>query len=107
VQRLFKIGERLEALLWEATAQDIPIPERRSRRSLWDEALRGRIGQVSRKNFEVYGVRKMWREVKRREETVARCTVYRFMRQMGIQGAGRKFTTTTNDRRRRGREAPG
>jgi transposase InsO family protein len=72
-------------------------PEKRSRRSLRDEALRERIGQVWRENFEVYGVRKMWREFRRREEPVARCTVYRLMRQMGLQGAvrGRKFTTTT------------
>jgi transposase InsO family protein len=72
-------------------------PEMRSRRSLRDEMLRDRIDRTWRENFEVYGVRKMWKELKRREEPVARCTVHRLMRQMGLQGAvrGRKFTRTT------------
>ena len=72
-------------------------PERRSRRAIQDEVLRERIHKVWTENFEVYGVRKMWRELKRREEPVARCTVHRLMRQMGLQGAvrGRAFTTTT------------
>jgi len=72
-------------------------PETRSRRSLRDEMLRDRIDRTWRENFEVYGVRKMWKELKRQEEPVARCTVHRLMRQMGLQGAtrGRKFTRTT------------
>ena len=59
--------------------------------------LVNQIVDIYRKNKCVYGVRKMWRELKRREERVARCTVYRLMRQMGLKGAtrGRSFTTTT------------
>jgi transposase InsO family protein len=73
-------------------------PERRSRRSLRDEVLRDRIRQVWEENFEVYGVRKAWRELKRQGEPVARCTVHRLMRKMGLEGAvrGRKFKTTTS-----------
>ena len=72
-------------------------PERRCPRARHDEAMRERIEQTWQENFAVYGVRKMWRELKRRGEPVARCTVTRLMRQLGLQGAvrGRKFVQTT------------
>ena len=45
----------------------------------------------------MYGVRKVWRELKRRGEPVARCTVARVMGEMGLKGAGRgrKVVRTT------------
>ena len=74
-------------------------PERRGPRVRRDEVLRERIRQVWEENFAVYGVRKVWRELKRkhRDEPVARCTVARLMDEMGLQGAvrGRKFVRTT------------
>jgi len=74
-------------------------PERRCARARRDEVLRERIRQVWEENFAVYGVRKVWRELKRkhRDEPVARCTVARLMDEMGLQGAvrGRKFVRTT------------
>jgi putative transposase len=72
-------------------------PERRCARARRDEELRGRIRQVWKENFEVYGVRKVWRELRRREQPVARCTVARLMGAMGLKGAvrGRKFVRTT------------
>lgn len=74
-------------------------PERQCPRARWDDVLRQRIRQVWKENFEVYGVRKVWRELKRkyRDEPVARCTVARLMGAMGLQGAvrGRKFVRTT------------
>jgi len=74
-------------------------PERRCVRAQRDEVLRERIRQVWRDNFEVYGVRKVWRALKREEkpEPVARCTVARLMDEMGLHGAvrGRKFVRTT------------
>ena len=47
-------------------------------------------------HFEVYGVRKVWRQLRREGESVARCTVSRLMRRMGLQGAvrGRRVKTT-------------
>lgn len=77
-------------------AQDAD-PARRCARARRDEQLRGRIRQVWKENFEVYGVRKVWRELRRREEPVARCTVARLMDEMGLKGAvrGRKFVRTT------------
>jgi HTH-like domain len=44
-----------------------------------DEVLRPRIRQVWDENFAVDGVRKVWWELRRRDEPVARCTVARLM----------------------------
>jgi putative transposase len=74
-------------------------PAKRSARARRDEQLRERIRRVWFENFGVYGVRKMWRTLLRLGDPVARCTVERLMRQMGLQGAvrGRKFRTTVPD----------
>ena len=47
----------------------------------------------------MYGVRKVWRQLCREGRDVARCTVARLMREMGLQGAvrGRRFKTTKPD----------
>ena len=72
-------------------------PSLRSLRAQRDERLRGDIERVWRENFEVYGVRKVWRQLNREGINVARCTVSRLMHDMGLQGAvrGRGFKTTT------------
>ena len=74
-------------------------PERRCPRARRDDVLRERIRQVWEENFAVYGLRQVWRELKRkhRDEPVARCTVARLMDELGLQGAvrGRKFVRTT------------
>ena len=56
----------------------------------------GRICRVYDKHFGVYGVRKVWRQLRREGVTVARCTVARLMRRLGLQGAvrGRRAKTT-------------
>ncbi len=61
-----------------------------------DEALRAGIVRVWRENFEVYGVRKVWRQLNREGIEVARCTVARLMRAMGLYGVvrGKKIKTT-------------
>ena len=71
-------------------------PEKRSRRAQRDTRLRDLIAAAWAENFEVYGVRKMWKALKRGGETVARCTIARLMRQMGLRGVvrGRTFRTT-------------
>jgi len=50
--------------------------------------------------IQVYGVRKVWRRLRREGIVVARCTVERPMRQMGLQGMvrGKPVKTTTSDR---------
>lgn len=52
------------------------------------------------KNFGVYGVRKVWRQLPREDFSVARCTVERLMRQMGLQGGkrGKPVRTTVSDK---------
>ena len=61
--------------------------------------LRDEIQRVWEEHFQVYGVRKVWRQLKREGIDIARCTVERLMRQMGLEGVvrGRKFKTTTPD----------
>jgi transposase InsO family protein len=74
-------------------------PERSPARAKRDAGLRERIEQVWHKNCRVYGVRKVWRQLKRDGVAVARCTVARLMRQLGLAGAvrGRKVKTTMPD----------
>ena len=62
----------------------------------YDEVLREEIRRIWRDNFQVYGARKVWHQLKRDGFQVARCTVERLMRRMGLQGAvrGRKTRTT-------------
>jgi transposase InsO family protein len=75
-------------------------PARRSERAKRDEILKGEVQRVFDENFRVYGVRKLWRQLGRDGITVARCTVGRLMRAMGLQGAvrGRPVRTTLSDK---------
>jgi len=61
-----------------------------------DAVLGCAIRRVWESNFQVYGARKVWRQLRREDLAVARCTVERLMRSMGLQGAvrGKKFKTT-------------
>jgi transposase InsO family protein len=73
-------------------------PERRPTRERRDEALRPEIRRVWDENLAVYGVEKVWRQLVREDVDVARCTVERLMREMGLRGAvrGRAFKITTD-----------
>jgi putative transposase len=68
-----------------------------STRARHDERLRAEIQRVHDDNFGVYGARKVWRQLRREGVRVARCTIERLMRKMGLQGAvrGRRFQPTT------------
>lgn len=72
-------------------------PTRRSARAQRDADLRGEIQRVYDSHFRVYGPRKVWRQLRREGHSVARCTVERLMREMGLAGAvrGRAWVTTT------------
>ncbi len=52
-------------------------------------ALLPDVQRVFEENFRVYGVRKVWRQLKREGHAVARCTVARLMRAADLQWAGR------------------
>ena len=71
-------------------------PAKASSRARRDVGLRAEIRRVFEANFGVYGVRKVWRQLGREGVSVARCTVARLMRQMGLRGVVRgKETRTT------------
>ena len=74
-------------------------PTLRSAREKRDEQLREEVRRVWSDNFQVYGVRKVWRQLNREGVAVARCTVARLMSRMGLHGAirGRRFKTTIPD----------
>jgi len=75
-------------------------PEKLSVRAKRDIALQPEIARVFAENFEVYGVRKVWRQMVRERSDVARCTVARLMRGMGLQGVirGKTVRTTVPDK---------
>jgi putative transposase len=74
-------------------------PSRLPARATRDAVLRARILQIWKANFCVYGVRKVWRELIRQQLAVARCTVARLMRELGLKGIrrGKKVRTTVPD----------
>jgi putative transposase len=69
------------------------------RRAIRDEELRAHILRVFDDNYGVYGARKVWRQLNREDIAVARCTVERLMRSMGLAGRvrGRRRRTTITD----------
>jgi putative transposase len=72
------------------------LPDRARR----DAKLRVGIDRVWKENLSVYGAKKVWRQLRRERVEVARCTVERLMRQMGLGGAirgGKKRRTTIRD----------
>ena len=75
-------------------------PMRLSDRARRDLALKVAIRRVFAENFEVYGVRKVWLQLNREGIEVARCTVARLMRAMGMHGVirGKPVRTTIQDK---------
>jgi len=76
-------------------ADSARLPPRAQR----DARLRTEIRRVWEENFRVYGVRKAWRQLRREEIEIARCTTARLMKRMGLVGAvrGRAVKTTTSN----------
>ena len=70
-----------------------------SARKLHDEELKAEIARVHEENRRVYGADKVWTQLNREGIKVARCTVERLMRELGIYGVrrGRKWKTTIAD----------
>ena len=74
-------------------------PSLRSARKRRDEELKVEIRRVWGENKEVYGARKVWKQLRREGIEVARCTVARLMGELGLRGVvrGRGFKTTVPD----------
>lgn len=75
-------------------------PETAPARVKRDAMLSVAIERVFNANFQVYGVRKVWRQLLRDGHDVARCTVARLMKKMALQGVirGRRVRTTVSDK---------
>lgn len=74
-------------------------PELRSQRHHRDSWLKDEITRVFNENRQVYGVRKVWKQLQREKVKVARCTVARLMKELGIRGVvrGKSVKTTIPD----------
>lgn len=75
-------------------------PDRRSQRDQRDDLLKQEIQRVYDENYGVYGVRKVWRQLLREGFSVARCTIARLMKAMGLAGVrrGKKVRTTVSQK---------
>src|SRR4051812_22268585 len=84
---------------YHAHAARRAAPGKLSARVRRDITLRTEIRRVYEENFRVYGVRKVWRQLLREGIMVARCTVARLMRRMGLQGVvrGKRVRTTISN----------
>jgi transposase InsO family protein len=74
-------------------------PNRRSARAKRDDELCVDVQRVFDENLQVYGAHKIWRQMNREDIRVARCTVARLMKRLGLEGTrrGRRCRTTIPD----------
>ena len=75
-------------------------PELRCTRAKTDDTLMPQIQQVWQSNMQVYGADKVWHQMNREGVAVARCTIERLMKRLGLQGArrGKVIRTTVPDK---------
>ncbi len=85
---------------YHAHAAQRADPAKASPRARREVTLTAQIRRVHEENFEVYGARKVWRQLGREGVVVARCTVERLMRSMGLRGIvrGKETKTTIADK---------
>ena len=74
-------------------------PDLRCARAKRDDTLKPEIQRVWQANMRVYGADKVWKQMRRERITVARCTVERLMKRLGLQGVrrGKVVRTTISD----------
>ena len=74
-------------------------PGRRPARAQRDDEIREQIKRVHEASFGLYGTRKVWHQMRREGIMVAKCTVERLMRAMGLAGVhrGKKTITTISN----------
>ena len=80
---------------WHEHAARLADPGKRSARARRDDVIRGNISRVHEASFGLYGTRKVWHQLRRERIKVAKCTVDRLMRAMGLAGIRRGKTTIT------------
>jgi len=76
-------------------AARVADPGKRSARARHDAEIRRQIRRVHEASFGLYGTRKVWHQLRREGIKVAKCTVERLMRGMGLAGIRRGKTTIT------------
>jgi putative transposase len=81
-------------------------PDKRSARARRDEELRTAIQRIWDANHQVYGPRKVWKQLRREGHAVARCTVERLMRAMGLRGVSRRRAWVITTRAEAAAERP-
>jgi len=105
IVRFFRMGGAAEAekTVFGGIGADpkrFDAPNAGTAQAVGDIALKIEIRRVFNENFQVYGVRKVWRQLQREGFDIARCTVARLMRMMGLQGIirGKPVKTTVSDK---------
>ena len=95
VEPICKLLQVAPSAYWRHAARQRD-PSLRSARARRDAFLMPHIQRVWQANFQVYGADKVWRQLQREGIQVARCTVERLMRQLGLRGVRRgKVVRTT------------
>jgi putative transposase len=99
VEPICKLLPIAPSTYYEAISKRTDV-DRLSVRARRDMAMKIEIRRVFNENFQVYGVRKVWRQLQREGFDIARCTVARLMRAMGLQGIirGKPVRTTVSDK---------
>ena len=76
-------------------AARVADPQRRSARARRDDEIKQEIRRIHGDSSGLYGTRKVWHQMRREGATVAKCTVERLMRAMGLAGVRRGKSTVT------------
>jgi putative transposase len=98
VEPICKVMQIAPSTYW-LHAQRKAKPHLRPERAKRDDVLAPHVHRVWQANLQVYGVRKVWRQLLREGVPIARCTVARLMRGQGLQGVvrGKRVRTTFTD----------
>ena len=98
VEPVCKLLQVVPSAYWRHAARQ-RNPSLHSARSRRDEFLIPHIQRVWQANFQVYGADKVWRQLQRQSIQIARCTVERLMRRLGLRGVirGKTVRTTIGD----------
>ena len=98
VEPICKVLQIAPSCYWRHAAQ-MREPALRCDRAKHDDELIPQIQRVWHANMQVYGADKVWKQMNREGIAVARCTIERLMRRLGLRGVrrGKVVRTTTPD----------
>ena len=98
VEPICKILQIAPSTYYRHAARQADVRQR-SARTQRDQQVCASIQRIWEENFHVYGSRKVWRQLRREGMAVARCTVERLMRRLGLKGVrGKSIKTTVSHR---------